>query len=135
MSPKSTIDKEFIFHYLKTKTSKPVNIKEISKSLNFHRSEIRTLKIVLRNLIRAGEIYRTKSGFYGLVEEMNLITGLFQAHKDGFGFIVPEKSGGKDLFVPPRKTLGAMSGDRVVARVDSPVRMEGSIINMLSAIK
>ncbi len=131
MSPKYKIDKEYIFNFLKTKTSRPVNIKEIFKSLKLHKADARGLKIVLRKLVRTGEIYRTKSGYYGLAEEMNLITGRYEAHRDGYGFVVAEKSEGKDLFVPPRKTMGAMSGDRVVARVDSPVRMEGSIIKIL----
>jgi ribonuclease R len=62
---------------------------------------------------------------------MNLITGFFEAHKDGYGFVIPDKFGERDLFVPPRRTLGAMSGDRVVARIESPIKREGSIIKIL----
>jgi ribonuclease R len=62
---------------------------------------------------------------------MNLITGSFEAHKDGYGFVLPDKSGERDLFIPRRKTLGAMSGDRVVARVESPIKRDGAILRIL----
>jgi ribonuclease R len=62
---------------------------------------------------------------------MNLITGEFQGHRDGYGFILPEKSGEADLFIPRRKTMGAMSGDRVIARVESLKRRDGAIIKIL----
>ena len=62
---------------------------------------------------------------------MNLVTGSFEAHRDGYGFVVPDTSGERDIFIPPRRTMGAMSGDRVVARVERPVKREGSIIKIL----
>lgn len=131
MPRKSPLDKDHVLDFLKTKTSKPVNLKELAKSLRIHKAGVRTLKKVLRNLIRTGDIFKTRSGYYGIVDEMNLVTGRFDAHRDGYGFVVPDKSGVKDLFIPPRRTMGAMSGDRIVARVESPVRMEGTIIKIL----
>jgi len=49
----------------------------------------------------------------------------------GYGFVLPEKSGERDIFIPPRRTMGAMSGDRVITRVESAVKREGSIIKIL----
>jgi ribonuclease R len=131
MSPKATIDREYIFHFLKTKSSKPLSLREISKALDIHKTELRTLKRILRSLLNSGDIFKTKSGYYGLAEKMNLITGAFEAHRDGYGFVIPEKSGERDIFIPPRRTMGAMSGDRVVTRVESSVKREGSIIKIL----
>lgn len=131
MPPKSTIDREYIFHFLKTKSSKPLSLREISQSLDIHKTELRTLKRILRSLLNSGDIFRTKTGYYGLAEKMNLLTGEFEAHRDGYGFVILEKSGERDIFIPPRKTMGAMSGDRVVTRVESSVRREGSIIKIL----
>ncbi|MEW6599573.1 MAG: ribonuclease R [Nitrospirota bacterium] len=131
MAPKSTIDRESIFHFLKTKSSRPLSLREISKALDIHKTELRTLKRILRSLLNSGDIFRTKTGFYGLAEKMNLITGEFEAHRDGYGFVLPEKSGERDIFIPPRRTMGAMSGDRVVTRVESLAKREGSIIKIL----
>ncbi|GBD96703.1 ribonuclease R [bacterium BMS3Abin06] len=131
MAPKSTIDREHILHFLRTKSSRPLSLKEIAKTLNIHKTELRTLKRILRSLTDSGDIYRTKSGYYGLADKMNLVTGSFEGHRDGYGFVIQDKSGERDIFIPPRRTMGAMSGDRVVARIESPVRMEGSIIKIL----
>ena len=131
MTPKSTIDRENILHFLRTKSSRPLSLKEISGSLKIKKTGLRTLKKILRSLTDSGDIYRTRSGCYGPADKMNLVTGGFEAHRDGYGFVIRDKSGERDIFIPPRRTMGAMSGDRVVARIESPVKMEGSIIRIL----
>jgi ribonuclease R len=131
MTPKNIQDRDSILNFLKTKTARPVSFREIAKALGIPKTESRSLKRSLKSLIRAGSIFRTKSGFYGLAEKMNLATGYFEAHRDGYGFVIPDSPGERDLFIPPRKTIGAMSGDRVVARVESQERREGSIIQVI----
>jgi ribonuclease R len=131
MIPKDIHLKDSVLTFLRTKTARPVNFREIARALSIQRKGSRTLRRVLNTLTNSGEIFRTKTGFYGLVREMNLVTGHFEAHRDGYGFVIPEESGERDLFVPPRKTMAAMSGDRVVARVESAERREGSIIKIL----
>jgi ribonuclease R len=131
MITKDIKNREAVLNFLRTKTDKPSSIKEVAKSLGLYKKEIRPLKRIMESLIRSGDVFRTRSGFYGLAEKMNLTTGFFEAHRDGYGFVIPEKSGERDLFIPPRKTSGAMSGDRVVARIESMTRREGSIIKIL----
>ncbi len=131
MVPKDIKDRESVLTFLKTKTSRPVSFQEIAAYLRIGKKAVKSLKRIMRILVREGEVYKTKKGHYGIAVEMNLITGSFDAHRNGYGFVVTEKRGERDLFIPPRKTLGAMTGDKVVARVESPVRMEGSIIKIL----
>ncbi|MBI5098624.1 MAG: RNB domain-containing ribonuclease [Nitrospirae bacterium] len=131
MIPKDLNNKEAVLNFLRTKTDRPVNLKEIAKTLGIYKKEMRPLKRIMESLIKSGDIFKTRSGFYGLADKMNLVTGSFEAHRDGYGFLIPDKSGERDLFIPPRKTSGAMSGDRVVARIESMARREGSIIKIL----
>lgn len=131
MARKSIIDKESILYFLRTKAKRPLGIKDIARSTGISRYELRTLKRILRSLVSSGDIFKTRSGFYGAVEQMNLMAGSFEAHRDGYGFVIPDKPEERDIFIPPRRTMGAMSGDRVIARVESPVKMEGSIIRIL----
>jgi ribonuclease R len=131
MTPKSVINQESILKFLKKRAARPVKFSEIADSLRFTKKEYKTLKRILRSLIKSGEIIRTKAGHYGLLEKMNLVTGTFDAHRDGYGFVVSEKSGEQDVFIPPRRTMGAMSGDRIVARIESPFKRDGSIIKIL----
>jgi ribonuclease R len=131
MIPKDIRDRETILSYLRTRTSRPVSLSEIAEALNIPRKESRSLKRILHSLVRSGDIYKTRSHMYGVAEKMSLVPGFFEAHRDGYGFVVPEKTGEKDLFIPPRKTSGAMSGDRVIARLESPARREARIIKIL----
>ncbi|MCK7508663.1 MAG: hypothetical protein MZV70_34630 [Desulfobacterales bacterium] len=49
---------------------------------------------------------------------MSLVTGYFDAHREGYGFVVTGKAGERDLFIPARSVSGAMNNDRVVARIE-----------------
>ncbi|HDY71752.1 MAG TPA: ribonuclease R, partial [Nitrospirae bacterium] len=95
---------------------KPLAFMEVLSRLGLEKPESRQLKKLLRQLVKDGNIIRTRKGKYGLTEEMSLIKGIFEAHRDGYGFVIPEEPNTKDLFIPPRSTLGAMEGDRVIAR-------------------
>ncbi len=131
MTPKDIKDKETVLAFLRTKTSRPVSLKEIAKALEIPKQKSRSLKRILRSLIDSGDIFRSRSGLYGAAEKMQLLTGFFEAHRDGYGFVLPDKTGERDLFIPPRKTSGALSGDRVVVRIESPAKREGRIIKIL----
>jgi ribonuclease R len=89
------------------------------------------MKRFLRELVDEGSIVRTRKGFYGPSEEMSLITGYFEAHKEGYGFVILEKPGERDIFIPARATLGAMDNDRVIARIENSRRREGGIVRIL----
>jgi len=131
MIPKDQKVKEAALRYLRKTADRPSGVREISSALRMAKKESRTLKRVLRRLVESGDIYKTKRGLYGPADRMNLFTGFFEAHRDGYGFILSEKQGERDLFIPPRRTMGAMSGDRVVARIESISRSEGTIVRIL----
>jgi ribonuclease R len=129
--PRDQKIKAAVLKFLRTKTARPAGLREISSDLRIPKKESRILKRALRSLVESGDIFRTKKGLYGLAERMNLFSGLFEAHRDGYGFIISEKRGERDLFIPPRRTMGAMSGDRVVARIESVSKSEGTIVRIL----
>src|SRR5512139_1159351 len=124
------LNKETVFDFFKGKT-KPLSFKEIIQLMGLSRPEARSLKRVLRELVHEGEIVLTRKGLYGPAEDMNLVTGYFEAHRDGYGFAISEKPGQRDLFIPPRGTFGAMNGDRVIVRVEDWKRREARVIRIL----
>ncbi len=113
------------------KLNKPLTFKELTQHLGFDKKGARLLKKTLRRLVRSGELIRTRKGRYGQPEEMKLLKGYFEAHHDGYGFVIPELPGEPDLFIPPRATLGAMEGDRVIVRIENPRKREGRILRIL----
>ena len=123
--------KGVVVELLKKGAGKPLSFRELTFLLGISRDEQKALKRVLREMLRSGDLVMTRKGLYGPAEEMSLVTGRFIAHRDGYGFLAPEKPGTGDLFIPPRATLGAFDGDRVIARLENAARREGRIIRVL----
>ncbi|MDX1381263.1 MAG: ribonuclease R [Xanthomonadales bacterium] len=87
----------------------------------------------LRAMERDGQLVRNRKGAYGLADRMDLVRGRIQAHRDGFGFVIPD-TGGEDLFLPPTMMQRVMHGDRVLAAVtavDRSGRREGMVVEVL----
>lgn len=125
------LTKETILAFFRGKTSRPMLFKDIARLMELSKPETRALKRLLRDMLRQGEIVLNRKGLYGPAEEMNLATGYFAAHRDGYGFVIPEKPGERDFFVPPKGTLGAMKGDRVMVRVENWKKREARIMRIL----
>lgn len=125
------INKESILSFFREKTRKPLGYKDIVSLMKLSHPEARALKRLLRQMTREGHIVMTRKGLYGPAEDMNLITGNFEAHRDGYGFVILEKPGERDIFIPARWTMGAMNNDRVVVRMEHWQRREGRVIRIL----
>lgn len=128
---KPMMTKESISAFFKEKITRPVKFNDIVFLLNLSPPDRRKLKRFLREMVGEGEIVRTRKGLYGPAEEMSLETGYFEAHRDGYGFVILEKTGERDIFIPAKATLGAMNNDRVVARIENRQRRDGRIIRIL----
>ncbi|MFP5307026.1 MAG: hypothetical protein ACLGI7_14525 [Gammaproteobacteria bacterium] len=90
----------------------------------------------LQAMARDGELVQNRRGAYGPVTQMNLIAGQVQAHRDGFGFLIPD-AGGDDVFLPPRQMRSLMNGDRVLVRVvgrDFKGRPEGAVAEVIERV-
>lgn len=82
---------------------------------------------------REGQTMQNRRGAWGVVTRMNLIAGVVQAHRDGFGFLIPDE-GGQDIFLPARQMRSLMNGDRVLVSIsgkDFKGRPEGSVAEVL----
>lgn len=127
----SMVNRESILAFFKESTRKPIGFKDIISVMKLSHPEARSLKRLLRQMVREGDIVMTRKGLYGPAEDMNLITGYFEAHRDGFGFVILEKPAERDVFIPARWTSGAMNSDRVMVRIENSQRREGRIIRIL----
>lgn len=125
------INEETIISFFKERSRKPLSFKEMVLQMNLSHSEARGLKRLLRIMVKKGEIVRTRKGLYAPPEDMNLVTGYFEPHKEGYGFVIMEKPGERDLFIPTWATMGAMKNDRVLVRVENWAKREGRIIRIL----
>ncbi len=82
---------------------------------------------------KAGRVYASDDPIRDRTDTRSVITGTFSYSGRGFGFVTPDEGFGReDVFIPPRETMGAMTGDRVSVSVkgkgaDGP---EGEILSV-----
>ena len=93
---------------IKTRTGKPVMVRELMRLLKLKAEDRHELKRGLNELVLNGEIVKTRGNRYGLPEKMDLETGIFQAHSQGYGFVIPETKGRTDIYISAKGKLDAM---------------------------
>jgi len=128
------VNKDIVLSFFREKTRKPLLFRDIVSHMKLSHTEARALKRILEIMVRSGDLVLTRKGLYGPAEDMNLVRGYFDPHKDGYGFVIMEKPGKRDIFIPARATLGAMNNDRVLVRVENWHRREGRIIRILERV-
>jgi ribonuclease R len=120
---------------LLAETGKPVGVREMVRRLGLDSEARRDLKGVLRAMISDGEVVNVRGARVGLPARMNLAVGKLTVNAGGFGFVVPEKKAPReaDIYVSAVNMMGAMHGDRVVARIERTTAKgaEGRVIRVL----
>ena len=90
----------------------------------------------LRAMERDGQLIFTRRQCYALPERLDLIKGYVMGHREGFGFLRPEGSVGKDndLLLPNHQMRSVMHGDYILAQAagaDKRGRKEGRVVRIL----
>jgi len=121
-----------ILEYFSHQARRPLSSREVAEKFA-RRAGRRDLQRALKSLVREGALVRLKGGRYSLPQQVNLVIGRVSAHRDGFGFLEPEK-GGTSIFLPARTMRQVMDGDLVSARVEKQgpgKKAEGRVIKVL----
>lgn len=128
------LDRKAILDYLAREVHRPVTLREIAEGIGVSARDRPRLQQVLRSLTLTGDLVRIKGDRFGPPRKLNLVVGVLRCTPKGYGFVVPEKGSGTDLFVRMPGMGGALHGDRVVGRIEHRKpggRLEGSIIRIL----
>ena len=106
---------------------------ELARRLRLANSDDPEFVRVIDGLERSGNLIRNRRGALCLVDEMDLIRGRVQGHRDGFGFLIRDDKQ-PDSFIGAREMQKVLHGDRVVAReigVDRRGRCEVGIVEIV----
>ena len=116
------------------KHGRPLQRRDIVDALKVKSDDSREiLRRRLRAMVRDGQLIQNRRNAFGLPARMDLIKGRVSAHRDGFGFVIPD-DGGTDLYISSREMRKVLHGDRVLAGVtgtDRQGRREGMIADVL----
>jgi len=168
MPPDEVLTENDVLNFL-GRARGPASIREIASGLSLRHAGRRALGGLLSRLKRQRLVEELRGGQYRLAgarpqphadaksnvrlaappkpatRDAHLLTGRLVAHRDGYGFVVPEsprKDLDGDLFIPPDQLGDAMHGDRVIARIErrdtrgsqapgSAARAEGRVVRVL----
>ena len=113
---------------------RPLSRAEVVRQLKLKKRDKSAVKEMLSELVEQGKLIRIRRG-YGLAEAMHCVTGRLEIQRGGFGFVVPEDSRRKDIFINQRDIGEAWHGDKVVAAVikenKGQKNNEGRIVRIL----
>ncbi|QOL49243.1 ribonuclease R [Massilia litorea] len=105
----------------------------LARALNVKSAAEEVLGRRLNAMERDGQIRSGGNGTYSLADQSGFIAGKVSAHRDGFGFVIPDEPG-NDLFLNDKEMQKVLHGDRVLAKVtgtDRRGRLEGTIVEVV----
>ncbi|HKK08332.1 MAG TPA: ribonuclease R, partial [Gemmatimonadota bacterium] len=108
-----------ILEHLRQRASRPLKAKELARELDVPNEAYREFRETLRGLEESGLVYRQRKGRYAVPEKINLAIGRLQITRGGDGFVLVEREGAEDVFIPERHLGSAVESDIVVARIES----------------
>ena len=127
--------KKMVYQFICDDFYVPMKMKEMASVLQVKKEERQELKEILDALESEGKIHKTQKGNY-VKGQGNRLTGIYQAHARGFGFVSIEGSD-DDVFIPEEESGGALQGDEVEIQITKGAgpktgqRQEGKVIKIL----
>ncbi len=112
ISPPSFSSSE-ILELFKARKDQPISLGEIAQALHVASDQRRELRHLLQNLIAERQVVKLDRRHYSLPLPAEVIVGRVQAHRDGYGFLIPEDPRLPDIFLGKREVRDLMHRDRV----------------------
>ena len=106
----------------RSRKESPLTFSEIAQHLGTLPNERKDIRRLLQELLDERKLTRLDRRHYGLPPPAKVVVGRVQAHRDGYGFLVPEDSGLPDIFLGKREVRDLMHRDRVALHLDKKGR-------------
>ena len=125
--------REYILDCLK-EAGRPMTHEQLCRAYGMtDETSIEALRRRLIAMERSSQLLINRRRAYVLIDKLDLIKGRIQAHRDGYGFLIPE-GGGDDLYLHNRQLAKVWHGDIVLVREmgnDQRGRREGAVVEVL----
>jgi len=109
--PAEPLSAQSLLHVFR-RARKPMGFGELMQALGLAGRQRKELDELLHVLIGEGRLIRLKDAF-GLAEQMHLVSGELEIQRSGVGFVIPDDSRRKDIFISAQDLGEARHGDRV----------------------
>lgn len=126
----AAVDADRLLAFVREEAYRPLQSDELAEALGVSEADLAEFNALLAELQQQGRLLRTRRGRYAAPERLDLIAGTIQAHRQGFGFLLPEAPDLEDLHIAGPMLKGAMHGDKVLAR-RLPGNREGEVVRII----
>ncbi len=110
--------KQRILQHVGHQAYRPQAARELAEAIGVGDDDYAAFAAAIHEMVDAGQVIVGVNDTVTLPPLGNEVVGKFKRHERGFGFIIPDTASSHgDLFVSPRDTLDALTGDRVRAEV------------------
>ena len=134
--------KQTLLKFMKEPAYNPMGLEELCAVFNIEPNEYKAFKKTLRMMESEGLIVRTKRDRYKIAQGADstadyngLVIGKLEVHQRGFGFLIPDEEGQKDVFIPANAMRDAMNGDKVAVKVTredkEDKKREGQVVDVI----
>ncbi len=130
---------EHILRFIGSDDYRPSKLSALARSMGVAEHEYGEFRDAVKALMKAGRLVMGSTKVLTLPDPAKEVVGTFRLNPRGFGFIIPENPDAHgDLFVPPGKARGAVTGDLVRAKVSKrgkrggKMQYEGRIVDVIS---
>ena len=109
----SEISSTEILTFIKGHEGQTATLTEMAQGLNVPSDRRRELRQALRALVEERKLVKFDRRRYGLPPKGKVVEGRFQAHREGFGFLVPDDPSLPDIFLGKKDVRDLMHRDRL----------------------
>ncbi|WP_040329861.1 ribonuclease R [Clostridium ihumii] len=108
--------REVLLSFMNEPAYRPMMVQELAKIFGITKRDMKDFQKIIDSMVQDGQIASNESGRYGITSNMGLVTGIFQSHQKGFGFVILEEDK-PDIFIPASNVNTAMNGDKVLVKI------------------
>lgn len=109
--------KDLIVQMMREQDYKPLRAQDFAGVLDINKYQKKDFYKLLEAMEKEGYIMKSAKGKYALPEKLGYITGKIQMNERGFGFLIPDVEGMRDIFLSKEAILDVMDGDKVMAYI------------------
>ena len=106
-----------ILSFMLSRPGHRFSLKEIRKG--FGKPAREPVLDALKELIHERKVIRIHKNHYTLAKAASVVSGVVQAHPDGFGFVIPDEKGMEDIYLSRKEMRRVMHRDRVLVRPEN----------------
>ena len=110
------MEKEYIIEQVNGRDYAPLTEEQMAEAWDLGELDRMLLSDFLGELVREGQVFRTRKGKYISVREKGFLSGTVSTNEKGFGFF-REATSGEEYFIPHKGLMGAQDKDKVLVSV------------------